>query len=229
MNPHDLRNAVRSVERGQAKAQLLRSFQHPQTRALRIGLTGGIGSGKTTVATALKRLGATLADADRIGREVVEAGSEGLYALTERFGEGILLPCGELDRSALAAIIFSDYSARHDVEKILHPLIAARAAQILARAPKNGLAVYDVPLLKEAGLAEQFDAVLVVEAPLNVRLERLEARGITRDDARKRMAAQSGDAERRALAHILIENVGSREEMTALVDTIDRIWLRPTL
>lgn len=228
MSPYDLDSAPRSLEEGGARARLLRPFDRPRSRALRIGLTGGIGSGKSTVSSALEGIGATLADADRIAREVVERGSGGLQRLVDRFGHGILLGSGELDRAALAAIIFADREAREEVEGILHPLIAERAAAILARAPEDGLAVYDVPLLVEAGLAGRFDAVIVVGAPVDLRIERLEARGIPRDDALRRMAAQSADADREALAHILVDNSGTREDVIALVEAIDRSWLRPS-
>ncbi|MCI7513098.1 dephospho-CoA kinase [Schaalia hyovaginalis] len=227
MSPHDLDSAPRSLEEGGARARLLRPFDRPRARALRIGLTGGIGSGKSTVSSALEGIGATVADADRIAREVVERGSEGLQRLIDRFGEDILLASGGLDRAALAAIIFADRDAREEVEAILHPLIADRAAAILARAPEDGLAVYDVPLLVEAGLAGRFDAILVVEAPVELRLERLEVRGTPRDEALSRMSAQSSDDDRRALAHILVENSGTREDAIGLVEAIDRSWLRP--
>lgn len=228
MTSPDMDSVPRSLVQGSAHAQLLRTFQAPLNRALRVAVTGGIGSGKSTLSSALAQIGATLADADLLSREVVRHGSEGLRALVSRFGSGILLPSGELDRAALASLIFTDGAARDEVERIVHPLVAARAADILAHAPRDGMALYDVPLLVEAGEAEHFDAVIVVEAPLELRLSRLCARGLSRDEARTRMAAQASDADRKALAHIVVANLGDREDMIALANDMDRHWLRPS-
>ena len=215
------------IEEGGARARLLRAFERPSARAVKIGLTGGIGTGKTTATKALAGRGALVADADEIAREVVERGSEGLRLIVERFGGRVLMEDGSLDRGALARIVFSDEAARRDLEAITHPLIARRAAEILSGAPCGGLAVYDVPLLVETGMAPIFDAVLVVEAPLEVRLARLAERGIDEEDARARIASQASDLERRAVASIIIENAGTAEELAALVDRVDREWLRP--
>lgn len=211
---------------GGARARLLRFWKPPTGRAPRIGLTGGIGAGKSTVARTLSDLGAVLADADAIAREVVAPGSEGLDAVVARFGAGVLDEDGALDRGALAPIVFADPGARRDLEAITHPLIARRAAEILAGAPVGGLAVYDVPLLAELGMEGLFDAVLVVEAPMPLRLERLEARGLDRSGAEARIASQSSDLDRRRIAHVVLENTGSAEDLAALVDRVDSGWLR---
>lgn len=220
-------SAVERIECGGASAELVRPINRVEGRALRIGLTGGIGSGKSTVAQALRDLGAVLADADLIAREVVEPGSQGLKALVDAFGESILAASGDLDRGRLAAVVFGDDDARRTLESITHPLIAARAEEILASAPEDGLAVYDVPLLVEAGLADQFDAVIIVDAPVEVRLERLEGRGMNREDALARIKAQASDDQRRAVGTIWMTNTGSIDDCRRLVATVVATWLTP--
>jgi dephospho-CoA kinase len=188
---------------------------------LRIGLTGGIGSGKSTVSSLLAEHGAVVVDADRIAREVLEAGTPGLAAVVEAFGDAILGEDGALDRAALAEVVFSDPEARARLNGIVHPLVRARAAEVAAAAPEAAVVVHDVPLLVESGQAGSYDLVLVVEAGLGVRIERLVRRGLSEEDARARVAAQATDEERRAVADVVLDNSGTLEQLAAQVD---RFW-----
>jgi dephospho-CoA kinase len=188
---------------------------------LRIGLTGGIGSGKSTVSAALARHGAVVVDADRIAREVVEPGTPGLAAVVQAFGEGVLTPDGALDRPALAAVVFADSDARRRLDGIVHPLVRARAAELAAVAPAGAVVVHDVPLLVETGQAAGYDLVLVVETPTETRVARLVQRGLAEADARARIAAQATDEQRRAVADVVLDNSGTPEQLTAQVD---RFW-----
>jgi dephospho-CoA kinase len=193
---------------------------------LRIGLTGGIGAGKSTVAGRLRELGATIIDADLLAREVVEPGTPGLAAVVEAFGSGVLLDDGRLDRPALGRIIFADDEQRLRLNAILHPLIAERSARLMAEAADDSVLVHDIPLLVESGATGGFDLVMVVHAPEQERLRRLvEDRAMSEDDARARIKAQAGDEERRAAADIWIDNSGSRDATEAQVDAAwhDRI------
>ena len=140
---------------------------------VRIGLTGGIGSGKSTVSALLAERGAVIVDADRIAREVVEPGTAGLAAVAEAFGDGVLAPDGTLDRPALAAVVFADPQARARLDGIVHPLVRARAAELEAAVPAGAVVVHDVPLLVETGQAAAYDLVLVVAADAGVRVARL--------------------------------------------------------
>ena len=189
---------------------------------MRVGLTGGVGSGKSTVSRLLAERGAVIIDADAIAREVVETGTPGFDAVVQRFGDGVLRPDGALDRPALAAIVFADEQARADLNAIVHPLVDRRTVELMAAAPEGAIVVYDVPLLVESGLAAGFDVVVVVEAAVQTRLARLAARGLPESDARARMAAQASDAERRAVADEVIGNDGSREALRAEVDALWR-------
>lgn len=191
---------------------------------LRVGLSGGIGSGKSTVSRGLARRGAVVIDADAIARQVVEPGSPGLAAVVERFGEGILTADGRLDRPGLAALVFGDDAARGELNAIVHPLVAAEAARRAEEAPGDSVVVFDVPLLVEAARSG-YDVVVIVEAPEEVRLERLMARGMEPGDARRRMAAQAGDAERRQVADVVLDNSGSEADLDAQVDAL---WARLT-
>ena len=188
---------------------------------LRIGLTGGIGSGKSTVAALLAERGARVVDADRIAREVVEPGTPGLAAVVAEFGPDVLTAEGALDRAALAAVVFGDRAARARLDGIVHPLVRARAAELVAAAPADAVVVQDVPLLVETGQAASFDLVLVVEADADTRVARLVDRGLTADDARARMASQATDEERRAVADVVLRNDGDR---AALAAQVDRFW-----
>lgn len=189
-----------------------------------MALSGGLGSGKSTVSAMLAERGATVIDADAIAREVVEPGTPGFAAVVERFGAAVVAN-GRLDRPALARLVFADEQARQDLNAIVHPLVAAQAAQQMAEAPEGAIVVYDVPLLVESELGSGFDVVVIVEAAAEVRLRRLAERGMAEDDARARMAAQASDEQRRAAADELIVNDGTPEELRAAVDAL---WQRLT-
>jgi dephospho-CoA kinase len=193
---------------------------------LSIGLTGGIGSGKSTVAALLAERGAVIVDADRIAREVVEPGTAGLAAVVAAFGDGVVGPDGGLDRPALAAVVFADPQARARLDGIVHPLVRARAAELAAAAPPDAVLVHDIPLLVETGQAGRYDLVLVVRADLGTRVARLEERGMTEDDARARIAAQATDEQRAAVADVVLDNSGTREELVA---QLDRFWAERVL
>jgi dephospho-CoA kinase len=184
-------------------------------------LTGGIGSGKSTVSELLAARGAVIVDADRIAREVVEPGTPGLAAVVEAFGEQVLAADGSLDRPALAAVVFSDPAARARLDAIVHPLVRRRSAELVAAAPAGAVVVNDVPLLVETGQAASFDVVLVVEADPETRVARLVQRGLTEDDARARIASQATDEQRRAVADVVLDNSGTPEE---LAEQVDRFW-----
>ncbi len=187
---------------------------------MRIGLTGGIGSGKSAVARLLAERGAVVVDSDVIAREVVEPGTPGLAAVVAEFGEQVLRPDGTLDRERLGAIVFGDEPARLRLNAIVHPLVGARSAEIVAAAAPGAVLVHDIPLLVENNLAGAFDLVLVVEAPQAVRLERLvRDRGMTAEAAEARIAAQATDEQRRAVADVVISNDGTLDDLRARVDT----------
>ena len=189
---------------------------------LLVGLTGGIGSGKSTVAELLARRGAVVVDADAVARAVVEPGTPALAALVERFGAGILAADGRLDRQALAAVAFADEASRKDLEAITHPAINDEFLARMQAAPPDAVVVCDVPLLAESQQAQArgYPVVVVVEAPLDLRLERLEARGVARDDAQRRIAAQATDQERRALATHVLDNSGDLADLERQVDDL---------
>ena len=192
---------------------------------MRVALTGGLGAGKSTVARLLADHGAIIVDADALAREVVQAGTSGFAAVVARFGRDIVGPNGELDRQALARLVFADDSARADLNAIIHPLVAQRSRELMARVPDDAIVVYDVPLLAEAERADEFDVVVVVDAAESTRLERLRERGLPAEQARERIAAQATDEQRRAIAHELIRNDGDLAELLAQVD---ELWQRLT-
>ena len=185
-----------------------------------IGLTGGIGAGKSTVADLLARRGAIVIDADAIAREVVEPGMPALAKLVERFGADILSADGSLDRAALAAKAFVSDETRKDLEAITHPAIGEEFLRRVAEAPPDSVVVHDVPLLTEKARGGDYAAVIVVEAPLAVRLARLESRGVPRDDAERRIALQASDEERRKVATWVVDNGGDLAHLDAQIDTI---------
>jgi dephospho-CoA kinase len=190
---------------------------------LLVGLTGGIGAGKSTVAELLADRGAVIIDADEVARAVVERGQPALDKLVERFGAGILDADGGLDRTALAKLAFVDDESRRDLEGITHPAINEEFGRRVADAPSDAIVVLDVPLLTESpqARARGYQTVIVVEAPREVRLARLEARGVDRADAVARMAAQAGDDERRKIATHVVDNSRGR---AALERQIDEVW-----
>lgn len=184
---------------------------------LRIGLTGGIGSGKSAVADHLQAEGAVIIDSDVLAREVVEPGTAGWAAIRERFGPGVLLEDGSLDRAALGAIVFGDERARVDLNAIVHPLVRARAAELEAAAVAAdpcAVVVHVVPLLVETGQAGRFDHVIVVDCPVETQVARVVARsGLTPAEAEARVAAQASREERLAAADVVIVNDGSLEDL----------------
>jgi dephospho-CoA kinase len=190
-------------------------------RMLFVGLTGGIGSGKSSVAARLAELGAVVIDSDRLAREVVEPGTGGHAEVVARFGDEILAPDGAIDRAALAARIFNDPAARKDLEAVIHPRVRARTAEIAQSAPADAIVVNDVPLLVEAGLHSAYNLVLVVMASEETRIARLADRGMAETEARSRIAAQATDEQRRAVADVLLDNDGT---LAQLRHEVDRVW-----
>ncbi|CAG6395316.1 dephospho-CoA kinase [Streptomyces cocklensis] len=191
---------------------------------LTVGLTGGIGAGKSEVARLLTSYGAILVDADRIAREVVEPGTEGLAAVVAEFGTGVLAPDGSLDRPKLGAIVFADEDRRKALNAIVHPLVGARSAELQKAAGPEDIVLHDVPLLTENGLAPAYDLVVVVDADPATQLDRLvRLRGMTEDEARSRMAAQASRAERLAVADLVIDNDGP---LDALEGQVRAVWER---
>ena len=189
---------------------------------LRIGLTGGIGAGKSTVSATFAACGGVVVDGDVIAREVVEPGTEGLAALVDAFGDDILLPSGALDRPALAAKAFSDDTRRAALNGIVHPLVARRRAEIIAAVSEDEVVVEDIPLLVEAGMATLFPLVVVVHADAELRVKRLiEQRRMDEADARARIAAQASDAQRRAAADVWLDNSGTEAE---LIEKARELW-----
>lgn len=185
---------------------------------IRVGLTGGIGSGKSTVAGMFADRGAVVIDADVIAREVVRPGQPALQEITETFGPDVVSDTGELDRAALASIVFTDEKALAQLNAITHPRIAARTQELMAAADPDAVVVYDMPLLVENDLTEGWDWVVVVEAPLSQRIDRLRERGVGADNMEQRMAAQASDAQRRAVADVVIVNDGDLSDLSARVD-----------
>ncbi|WP_369196303.1 dephospho-CoA kinase [Streptomyces djakartensis] len=174
---------------------------------LKVGLTGGIGAGKSEVSRLLVECGAVLIDADRIAREVVAPGTPGLAAVVEAFGEEILAEDGSLDRPRLGSIVFADAAKLATLNSIVHPLVGERSRALEEAAAEDAVVVHDVPLLTENGLAPLYDLVIVVDASTDTQLDRLvRLRGMTEEDARARMAAQAGREQRRAIADIVIDN-----------------------
>jgi len=190
---------------------------------MRIALTGGIGSGKSTVAQLLRSRGAVIVDADAIAREIVEPGQPALKDIRESFGPEVISAAGRLDRTRLAEIVFADADALARLNTITHPRIAQRSAELLARAPADAVVVYDMPLLAEQGPAALtgWDRIIVVDCPDDMRLQRLVERGLDVDDARRRIAAQATREERLAVADVVIDNSG---DLPALEIQVDRLW-----
>ncbi|MGO9153883.1 dephospho-CoA kinase [Mycobacterium sp.] len=189
---------------------------------LRIGLTGGIGAGKSVLSATFAQCGGIIVDGDVIAREVVEPGTEGLASLVDAFGHDILLPDGALDRPALAAKAFRDDEARQRLNGIVHPLVGKRRAEIIAAVHDDAVVVEDIPLLVESGMAPLFPLVVIVHADVEVRLRRLvEQRGMPEEDARARIAAQADDEQRRAVADVWLDNSGTQED---LVERARDVW-----
>ncbi|MEO3763695.1 dephospho-CoA kinase [Streptomyces sp. B5E4] len=189
---------------------------------LTVGLTGGIGAGKSAVSGLLASYGAVLVDSDRIAREVVEPGTAGLAAIVAEFGEGVLAVDGSLDRAKLGAIVFADADRRRALNAIVHPLVRERSAALQEAAGPDAIVVNDVPLLAENDLAGLYDVVVVVDAAPATRLDRLvRLRGMAEDEARARMAAQATREQRLAVADMVVDNDGTPEE---LAERVRKVW-----
>ena len=186
----------------------------PAVSRVRVGLTGGVASGKSTVSAMLRELGALVIDADQLAREAVAPGSEGLTEIVEAFGEEVLTPDGELDRPAMGALVFADEDARRRLESIIHPRVRARGAELEAAAGPDAVVVHDIPLLAETGQAGSFDAVVVVDVPVETQLRRMtQLRGMSGEEAQARIDAQASREERLAVATHVIDNTGTLEDL----------------
>jgi dephospho-CoA kinase len=189
---------------------------------LKVGLTGGIGAGKSEVSRLLVEHGAVLIDADRIAREVVAPGTPGLAAVVDAFGTEVLTPDGALDRPRLGSIVFADPERLALLNSIVHPLVGARSHDLETAAPDDAVVVHDVPLLTENALAPLYDVVIVVDAAPGTQLDRLvRLRGMTEEDARARMAAQATREDRRKIADIVIDN---DVPLAELEDRVQDVW-----
>ncbi|MFD5492631.1 dephospho-CoA kinase [Streptomyces sp. NPDC127091] len=188
---------------------------------LTVGLTGGIGAGKSEVSRLLVECGAVLIDADRIAREVVAPGTPGLAAVVESFGEGVLAEDGSLDRPGLGSIVFADPEKLAVLNSIVHPLVGARSRELEEAAAEDAVVVHDVPLLTENGLSSRYDLVIVVDASAETQLDRLTGRrGMSEQDARARMAAQATREQRREIADLVIDNDVPLEELARRVKDV---------
>ena len=188
---------------------------------VRVGLTGGIASGKSRVADELAARGAIIIDADVLAREVVEPGTPALAAIIDRFGAQVLRD-GQIDRARLAQIVFADPHARRDLERIVHPAVRARAAELERAAGDAAVVVHVIPLLVETGQHEDFDVVVTVDADHETQIQRLMVRnGFTRAEAESRIAAQASREDRRRAADVVVDNTGS---LTQLREQIDALW-----
>ncbi|MER5440288.1 dephospho-CoA kinase [Streptomyces sp. NPDC002790] len=189
---------------------------------LKVGLTGGIGAGKSEVSRLLVERGAVLIDADKIAREVVEPGTEGLAAVVEAFGDGVLAPDGSLDRPKLGSVVFADSDKLATLNKIVHPLVGTRSAELEAIAGPDSVVVHDVPLLAENGLAPLYDLVIVIDVSPATQLDRLtRLRGMSEEDARARMSAQATREKRLEIADIVIDNDVPLERLR---ERVDEVW-----
>jgi dephospho-CoA kinase len=189
---------------------------------LLVGLTGGIGAGKSSVAALLAERGAVILDADQVARDVVEPDAPAFATLVERFGPEIVGPDGRLDRPRLAELAFASDTGTADLNAIVHPAVGKEFLARMQAAPADAIVVCDVPLLVESETARSrgYEYVIVVEAPLETRLDRLEERGVPRNDAKARIAQQATDDDRRAIATHVVDNAGDRAQLEAQVDAI---------
>jgi dephospho-CoA kinase len=184
-------------------------------------LTGGIGSGKSSVSRRLAERGAVVIDSDVLAREVVARGTDGLAEVVAAFGDGVLTADGELDRPAVGKLVFGDEVARRKLEAVIHPRVRARAAEIERAAPADAVVVHDIPLLVETGQADKFDLVLVVDVPVEVQVERLTTqRGMAEDEARRRIASQATREDRLAAADVVIDNAGGLDDLDRRIDAV---------
>jgi len=181
---------------------------------MRVGLTGGVASGKSTVSAMLRDLGAVVVDADLLAREVVAPGTDGLAEIEAAFGSELLTPDGELDRAAMGAVVFGDEQKRRALEAIIHPRVRTRGAELEAAAGADAIVVHDIPLLTETGQADAFDAVIVVDVPVEMQVDRMvRRRGMTLEEAEGRVRAQATRDQRIAVATYVIENSGTKEDL----------------
>ena len=223
-----------SLSVGNCSATLLRPLgaRHDSGPARVVAVSGGIGSGKSSVTSTFARLGGYVADADAIARQILEPGQPALARVAERFGTDLIREDGSLDRALLASRVFGGDGADERVARlnaITLPVIEARAWEILGGAPEGAVAVYDIPLLIEGDHAQRFDAVVIVDAPLDVRIKRLEGRGVPPEDARARIRAQASSDERRAIAHVWIDNCGSADDLAQVSRQVWERWLSADL
>ena len=221
-----------TLRRGACTATLIRPIGAPRAQGPRriIAVSGGIGSGKSSVTRVFASQGAVTADADAIARQILEPGESTLSEVAHAFGGDLLKEDGSLDRALLASRVFGGEGADERVARlnaITHPVIEERAWSILRGAPEGSLAVYDIPLLIEGDHADRFDAVVIVDAPIEERVKRLEGRGVAPEDARARIRAQASSEERRAIASIWIENEGSAAELEEVARLVYERWLIP--
>ena len=221
-----------TLSSGACTATLIRPMgaPHPQGPRRIVAVSGGIGSGKSSVTRVFATHGAVTADADAIGREILEPGEPALSEVARAFGGDLLRQDGSLDRALLASRVFGGEGADERVARlnaITHPLIEARAWSILREAPEGSLAVYDIPLLIEGDHVDRFDAVVIVDAPIEERVKRLEGRGVAPEDARARIRAQASSQERRAIATIWIDNEGSSDDLEEVARLVYERWLTP--
>ena len=213
-------------------ATLIRPIGPPRAEGPRriVAASGGIGSGKSSVTRVFASQGAVTADADAIARQILEPGESTLSEVAHAFGGDLLKEDGSLDRALLASRVFGGEGASERVARlnaITHPVIEERAWSILRGAPQGSLAVYDIPLLIEGDHADRFDAVVIVDAPIEERVKRLEGRGVAPEDARARIRAQASSEERRAIASIWIENEGSADDLEEVARLVYERWLTP--
>ena len=221
-----------TLRRGACTATLIRPIGAPRAQGPRriIAVSGGIGSGKSSVTRVFASQGAVTADADAIARQILEPGESTLSEVAHAFGGDLLKEDGSLDRALLASRVFGGEGADERVARlnaITHPVIEERAWSILRGAPEGSLAVYDIPLLIEGDHADRFDAVVIVDAPIEERVKRLEGRGVAPEDARARIRAQASSEERRAIASIWIENEGSADDLEEVARLVYERWLTP--
>ena len=185
-----------------------------------VGLTGGIGAGKSTVAQYFAELGAIVIDADQLARMAIERGTDGFAEVMMRFGDEVIVN-GDIDRKKLGEIIFSDSSARKDLEAIIHPKVQALFAQAVADLNPEDILIYEIPLLVETGAAEKFDYIITVESDLELRKARLLKKGLYISQIEKRMAAQATEQERAAVADSIIRNDGDED---SLLRQVENLW-----
>jgi dephospho-CoA kinase len=189
---------------------------------LNVALTGGIGSGKSTVGEMFSQLGAVVVDSDQIARDVIERGTKGFDALVAVFGDSILKN-GEIDRSAIASLVFSEAGKRKQLEEITHPLIRESYSQILLKLPKDSIVINQIPLLFESKGDYRFDHVITISVSEDIRAERLRKRGLSSVQINQRMKAQASDAERESIAHSIIVNDGDE---SSLAKQVESIWVK---